>query len=284
MTVRLANARGRASLIVGDRLIDVERASRGKFGADPMAALADWAAFVAWARGVKESPDGAPVNESDLGPPVPRPQKVFGIGMNYREHAKEAGLDIPTSPVVFTKFPSCLVGPRADVILSSGYVDWEVELVAVIGRRGRRIPVGHALDHVAGYTAGQDISDRKLQFADKPPQFSMGKSIDTFGPIGPALVSLDAFADPNDLALRCDVSGEQVQGARTSDMIFSVSELVAFLSSLCTLEPGDLIFTGTPSGVGSTRTPRRYLKPGEVITSAVEGIGTLVNRCVPEPS
>ena len=284
MTVRLANARGRASLIVGDRLIDVERASRGKFGADPMAALADWAAFVAWARGVKESPDGAPVNESDLGPPVPRPQKVFGIGMNYREHAKEAGLDIPTSPVVFTKFPSCLVGPRADVILSSGYVDWEVELVAVIGRRGRRIPVGHALDHIAGYTAGQDISDRKLQFADKPPQFSMGKSIDTFGPIGPALVSLDAFADPNDLALRCDVSGEQVQGARTSDMIFSVSELVAFLSSLCTLEPGDLIFTGTPSGVGSTRTPRRYLKPGEVITSAVEGIGTLVNRCVPEPS
>jgi len=284
MTVHLANARGRASLIVGDRLIDVERASRGKFGADPMAALADWAAFVAWARGVKESPDGAPVNESDLGPPVPRPQKVFGIGMNYREHAKEAGLDIPTSPVVFTKFPSCLVGPRADVILSSGYVDWEVELVAVIGRRGRRIPVGHALDHVAGYTAGQDISDRKLQFADKPPQFSMGKSIDTFGPIGPALVSLDAFADPNDLALRCDVSGEQVQGARTSDMIFSVSELVAFLSSLCTLEPGDLIFTGTPSGVGSTRTPRRYLKPGEVITSTVEGIGTLVNRCVPEPS
>ena len=284
MTVRLANARGRASLIVGDRLIDVERASRGKFGADPMAALADWAAFVAWARGVKESPDGAPVNESDLGPPVPRPQKVFGIGMNYREHAKEAGLDIPTSPVVFTKFPSCLVGPRADVILSSGYVDWEVELVAVIGRRGRRIPVGHALDHIAGYTAGQDISDRKLQFADKPPQFSMGKSIDTFGPIGPALVSLDAFADPSDLALRCDVSGEQVQGARTSDMIFSVSELVAFLSSLCTLEPGDLIFTGTPSGVGSTRTPRRYLKPGEVITSTVEGIGTLVNRCVPEPS
>jgi len=284
MTVRLANARGRASLIVGDRLIDVERASRGKFGADPMAALADWAAFVAWARGVKESPDGAPVNESDLGPPVPRPQKVFGIGMNYREHAKEAGLDIPTSPVVFTKFPSCLVGPRADVILSSGYVDWEVELVAVIGRRGRRIPVGHALDHIAGYTAGQDISDRKLQFADKPPQFSMGKSIDTFGPIGPALVSLDAFADPSDLALRCDVSGEQVQGARTSDMIFSVSELVAFLSRLCTLEPGDLIFTGTPSGVGSTRTPRRYLKPGEVITSTVEGIGTLVNRCVPEPS
>ena len=284
MTVRLANARGRASLVVGDRLIDVERVSQGKFGADPMAALADWAAFAAWARGVKAPADGAPVNEIDLGPPVPRPQKVFGIGMNYREHAKEAGLDIPSSPVVFTKFPSCLVGPRADVILSSGYVDWEVELVAVIGRRGRRIPVAHALDHIAGYTAGQDISDRKLQFTDKPPQFSMGKSIDTFGPIGPALVSLDAFTDPNDLALRCDVSGEQVQGARTSDMIFSVSELVAFLSSLCTLEPGDLIFTGTPSGVGSTRTPRRYLKPGEVITSTVEGIGTLVNRCVPEPS
>ena len=185
--------------------------------------------------------------------------------------------------MVFTKFPNCLVGPRADVELSSDFVDWEVELVVVIGRGGRRIPQSRAFEHVAGYCVGQDISDRRIQLTDKPPQFSMGKSIDTFGPIGPALVSIDAFADPNNLALTCDVAGERMQDARTSDLIFSVPELIAFLSSMCTLEPGDLIFTGTPSGVGSTRNPRRYLKPGEEIVSTIEHVGTLVNRCV-EPA
>jgi 2-keto-4-pentenoate hydratase/2-oxohepta-3-ene-1,7-dioic acid hydratase in catechol pathway len=215
---------------------------------------------------------------------VPRPAKVFAIGMNYREHAKEAGLEIPKSPVVFTKFPNCLVGPRADVELSSDFVDWEVELVVVIGRGGRRIAESKAFEHVAGYCVGQDISDRRIQFSDKPPQFSMGKSIDTFGPIGPALVSVDGVGQPNDLALTCDVAGERMQDARTSDMIFSVAELIAFLSSMCTLEPGDLIFTGTPSGVGSTRNPRRYLKAGEEIVSTIEHLGTLVNRCVPAPA
>jgi len=155
-----------------------------------------------------------------------------------------------------------------------------VELVVVIGRRGKNITECDALAHVAGYCVGQDISDRRLQFADKPPQFSMGKSLDTFGPLGPALVSLDEVRDPNDLALTCDVGGERMQDARTSDMIFGVPALIAFLSSLCTLEPGDLIFTGTPSGVGSTRTPRRYLAAGEEIVSTIEGLGTLRNRCV----
>ena len=282
MSIRLANASGRTSLLLGSHVVDVERASGGRFGSDPMSAIASWDAFRDWASGVRDGDATGSVDEATLGPPVPRPQKVFGIGMNYREHAKEAGLDIPAAPVVFTKFPSCLVGPRADVVLSSDYVDWEVELVVVIGRRGRRIPAARVAEHVAGYTVGQDISDRKLQFADRPPQFSMGKSIDTFGPTGPALVTLDAVRNPDDLELTCDVSGERVQGARTSDMIFSVAELVVFLSGLCTLEPGDLIFTGTPAGVGSTRTPRRYLKPGEVITSTIEALGTLVNRCVTE--
>src|SRR6185369_10773627 len=152
----------------------------------------------------------------------------------------------PGSPVVFTKFPNCLVGPRANVELSSDFVDWEVELVVVIGRGGRRISENQALSYVAGCCVGQDISDRKIQFRDKPPQFSMGKSIDTFGPIGPWLTSIDAIKNPDDLALTCDVGGERMQSARTSDMIFSVSQLIAFLSSSCTLEPGDLIFTGTP--------------------------------------
>jgi len=284
MSVRLANMKGRASVVLGERLVDVEQASRGRFTADPMAVIQQWDAFASWAVGLRPGDAQAALREADLGPPVPRPAKVFAIGMNYREHAKEAGLDIPQTPVVFTKFPNCLVGPRAEVVLSGAFVDWEVELVVVIGRGGRRIPEQRAFDHVAGYCVGQDISDRRLQFADRPPQFSMGKSIDTFGPIGPALVSIDSFPDPNDLALTCDVSGERMQDARTSDLIFSVPALIAFLSSLCTLEPGDLIFTGTPSGVGSTRDPRRYLKEGEEIVSTVEHIGTLVNRCVGAPA
>ena len=190
-------------------------------------------------------------------------------------------MELPKAPMVFTKFPSCLVGPRADVVLSSDFVDWEAELVVVIGRRAVRVPEGRALDHIAGYAVGQDISDRRLQFSDKPPQFSLGKSLDTFGPFGPAVVSLDTVANPNDLAITCDVSGERMQDARTSDMVFSVPELIAYLSSKCPLEPGDIIFTGTPAGVGSTRTPRRYLQAGEEIVSTIEGVGTLRNRCVP---
>jgi 2-keto-4-pentenoate hydratase/2-oxohepta-3-ene-1,7-dioic acid hydratase in catechol pathway len=205
---------------------------------------------------------------------------VFAIGLNYRGHAAEAGLEVPKTPMVFTKFRTCLVGPRADVVLSSAWVDWEIELVVVMGRAGRRIPAERALEHVAGYCVGQDISDRRLQFADKPPQFSLGKSLDTFGPFGPAIVSLDAVRDPNDLHLTCDVSGERMQDARTSDMIFPVPELIAFLSARLPLEPGDLIFTGTPAGVGSTRSPRRYLREGDEIRSTIEGLGTLVNRCV----
>lgn len=280
MSIRLVNAKGRAALGRGGDSIDVERASRGKFSADPMDAIRRWDSFCDWARGLGAGEAAEKVDETALGPPVPRPAKVFGIGMNYREHAKEAGLEIPKTPVVFTKFPNCLTGPRADVVLTSQWVDWEVELVVVIGRGGRRIAESRALEHVAGYSVGQDISDRRMQFADKPPQFSLGKSADTFGPLGPALVSLDSLSDPNDLGLTCDVAGERMQDARTSDMIFSVAELVAFLSKVCTLEPGDLFFTGTPSGVGSTRDPRRYLKAGEEIVSTIEGIGTLVNRTV----
>lgn len=278
--MRFANVKGRASLLVGDGVVDVEQASGGRFGADSMIAIRQWDAFRSWAQGVAGTGAEPVLHEADLGPPVPRPSKVFGIGMNYREHAREAGLDIPSSPVVFTKFPNCLSGARADIPLGSDFVDWEVELVVVIGHRGRRIPAAAAMEHVAGYCVGQDISDRKMQFADRPPQFSMGKSADGYGPVGPAIVSLDTFANPDDLAISCSISGESVQAARTSDMIFSVAELIAFLSGVCTLEPGDLIFTGTPAGVGSTRDPRRYLKVGEVIESTIEGIGTLVNRCV----
>lgn len=283
MAVRFVNVNGRAGLQFGNRVADIEQVSGGKFSADPMAVIQNWDGFVSWAAGVNEGAAVAALDEAKLAAPVPRPWKVFGVGMNYRAHAVEAGMDIPGSPLIFTKFPNCICGPLADVELSSHYVDWEVELVVVIGRRGRAIPEAKAFDYVAGYTVGQDVSDRKVQFTDKPPQFSMGKSFDSFGPIGPALVTLDtidAVADRDDLALSCAVSGETMQAARTSDMIFSVAQLVAFLSQRCTLEPGDLIFTGTPAGVGSTRDPRRYLKPGEEIVSTIEALGSLRNRCV----
>jgi 2-keto-4-pentenoate hydratase/2-oxohepta-3-ene-1,7-dioic acid hydratase in catechol pathway len=284
MPIRLATVAGRAALLTGKSATDVARASGGRFSSDPMDVLRDWDAFADWAAEITEATATAPCAERDLGPPVPRPSKVFGIGMNYRDHAEEAKLEIPKSPVVFTKFPNCISGPFADVELFSDRVDWEVELVVVIGRRGRRIAEKDALAHVAGYTVGQDVSDRRMQFADKPPQFSMGKSLDGYGPIGPALVSLDAFASPNDLALTCDVAGERMQSGRTGDMIFPVAALVAYLSKWCTLEPGDLIFTGTPAGVGSTRDPRRYLAAGEEVVSTIEGIGTMRNRCVAAPS
>jgi 2-keto-4-pentenoate hydratase/2-oxohepta-3-ene-1,7-dioic acid hydratase in catechol pathway len=280
MSIRLANVGGRAALLVGNGMIDVARVSDGRFSSDPMAALADWEVFAAWARERGAADVTTAFAATDLGPPVPRPSKVFGIGMNYRDHAAEAKLEIPRAPVVFTKFPNCISAPHADVPLYSDRVDWEVELVVVIGRGGRRIAEQDALAHVAGFTVGQDVSDRRMQFADKPPQFSLGKSLDGYGPIGPAVVSLDAFRDPNDLALTCDVAGERMQDGRTGDMIFGVAALIAFLSRWCTLTPGDLIFTGTPAGVGSTREPRRYLRPGEEIVSAIESIGTMRNRCV----
>jgi 2-keto-4-pentenoate hydratase/2-oxohepta-3-ene-1,7-dioic acid hydratase in catechol pathway len=278
MGLRLANSRGRAVLIRGERVVDLARRSDGRFSADPMDAVARFEEVAAFAASIDPEDGDEPLDDSTLGPCVPRPQKVFGIGLNYRDHAAEAGLDIPESPMVFTKFPSCLVGPRADVVLTSNRVDWEVELVVVIGRAGSGIAEADALDAVAGYCVGQDISDRRMQFSDRPPQFSLGKSADTFGPIGPAIVSLDSFDDPIDLGLSCDVAGERMQEGRTRDMIFAVPELIAYLARHCTLMPGDLIFTGTPAGVGSVR--QRYLGAGDEIRSTIEGIGTLVNRCV----
>jgi len=254
--------------------------SNGRFPAGPMDALAMWSALAEWGGGLADGRFDEAVERAQFDPPVPRPAKVFAIGLNYRSHATEAGLEVPTAPMVFTKFPNCLAGPHARVRLSSSYVDYEAELVVVIGQKARNVTAARALDIVAGYAAGQDISDRKLQFSDKPPQFSLGKSIDSFGPLGPEVVSLDGIPDPNDLEIVCTVNDERLQHARTTDMVFSAPELVAYLSRFCTLEPGDLIFTGTPAGVGSVRNPRRYLKPGDVIGTNIEHVGALVNVCV----
>jgi 2,4-diketo-3-deoxy-L-fuconate hydrolase len=245
-----------------------------------MEALGRWDAFSDWARAQEVSEADPDLDPVRLGPCVARPRQVLGIGLNNPDHAREAGRAKPQTPHVFTNFPTCLSGPYSEILLTSDRVDWEVELVVVMGRRAHGVAPERALDFVAGYCVGQDISDRRLQFSDRPAQFSLGKSATGYGPIGPEVVSLDALEDPGALVLSCEVGGERMQEGHTQDMIFSVPELVAYLSRYCTLEPGDLIFTGTPAGVGSVRSPRRYLAPGDVITSEIEGLGGLVNRCV----
>jgi 2-keto-4-pentenoate hydratase/2-oxohepta-3-ene-1,7-dioic acid hydratase in catechol pathway len=245
-----------------------------------MSTSAVWNEIRSWLRDVSATERDPLIEAAHLGPPVPNPSQVFAIGLNYKDHAEEAGLPLPSLPMVFTKFPSCLVGPQAEVPLTSDRVDWEVEQVVVIGREADRIEASRAWDFVAGFCAGQDISDRRLQFSDKPAQFSLGKSARAFGPLGPALVSLDEFEDRDAMRLRCWVDGVSMQDSTTANLIFPVSELIAYISRYCVLRPGDLIFTGTPAGVGSVREPRRYLAVGETIESEIEGIGRLSNRCV----
>ena len=279
--MRVGNLAGRLVLITGHTAVDVEKASYGEFGTDAQAVYARWDEFLAWARTADLS-GGDPFDPRDLGSPAPAPRQVLAIGLNYRAHAAESGLPEPDGePPVFTKFPSCIVGPHGDITLPpDGHTDWEVELVVIIGRRAYQVHLNDALSYVAGYAVGQDVSERKLQMAAKPPQFSMGKSLPGFGPIGPWLVTLDEFDDPNDLELGCAIDGEQVQLGRTSDLIFSVPTLVSKLSHTLPLLPGDVIFTGTPSGVGLGRTPQRFLADGEELVTHIEGIGELRHRFV----
>jgi 2,4-didehydro-3-deoxy-L-rhamnonate hydrolase len=276
--IELCNIHGRASLHSEGRVIDIERRSRGQFGSDVMQLLAHWEAFSAWAKEQRPEAADAALDRSALGPCVPDPRQVFGIGLNYRDHAKEANLPEPKKPMVFTKFPSCLSGAQAAVPLTSDTVDWEVELVVVIGRRATAVALADALSYVAGYCVGQDISDRRLQMSDMPPQFSLGKSAPGFGPVGPWLVGREAV-DASQVELTCDINGQRMQTGNTRDMVFGVPELISYISARCTLLPGDLIFTGTPAGVGSTRNPRVYLKPGDVVRSEIAGLGVLENRC-----
>lgn len=282
--MRIANLSGRLVVVTGDpgREVahDVEKNSGGRFGADPQAVYEAWGSFAEWAAGERWRDDGVPVSPADLGSPAPSPRQVLAIGLNYRDHAAESGFAVPVGePPVFTKFPSCITGPRGDIALpEGGHTDWEVELVVVIGRRAERVGAGEALSYVAGYAVGQDISERILQMAATPPQFSLGKSLPGFGPIGPWLVTLDELADPGDLELGCAINGEQVQLSRTSSLIFPVPALIEKLSAAMPLLPGDVIFTGTPSGVGLGRTPQRWLAPGDELVSYIEGIGELRHR------
>jgi 2,4-diketo-3-deoxy-L-fuconate hydrolase len=276
--MKLANLNGRAALITDDGAIDLATASDGRFGPDVQALYGEWPALTAWAAGAN-LPAATPYAETDLGAPVPEPRQVFAIGLNYRSHAEESGMAVPEVPATFTKFPASLTGPFADVELAGATVDWEVELVVVIGTRADRVAEADAWSHVAGLTVGQDISERTVQFA-AGGQFSLGKSYRGFGPMGPWLVTLDEVTDPDDLGLGCSIDGTTVQDARTSDLIFSVPRLIAELSAVLPLLPGDIIFTGTPAGVGVTAKPPRFLQVGETVETWIQGIGTIRNRFV----
>ena len=276
---RLGSHGGRAVLVTDEVVADLAELADDPSLADPMVAVARSEELHRLQAAIDPGTSSCrPIGDVEFDVPVPRPQKVFGIGLNYRAHAAETGAELPPSPLTFTKFPSCLNSATGEIELSGDTVDWEVELVVVIGRGGHGIPATTVWDHVAGLTLGQDISDRTVQRAGNPPQFSLGKSFDGYGPLGPVVVSPDGFDDPDDVGLWCDVSGERMQDSRTGDLIFSVPALVAHLSSICTLVPGDLIFTGTPSGVGAAR--GRFLRPGDVVVSGAEAIGELRNPCV----
>lgn len=286
--MRIGNVRGRAVLLVEDGLgIDVAEASSNQFGPAVTDLYPVWSDFAAWAgdaRAAAAVTSRVEFAASDLQAPSPEPRQIFAVGLNYLDHALEAGFAVPTEPAVFTKFVSSITGPETVVTLPNDQVDWEVELVAVIGRGGRDIPIESAWDHIAGLTVGQDLSERRLQMVGAVPQFSLAKSYEGFSPTGPYLVTPDELADPADLELSCTVNGEEVQKSRTSQLVFPIDALIAKLSAVTMLYPGDVIFTGTPSGVGVARDPRRFLAAGDVLVSTIEGIGEIRQTLVAKES
>ncbi len=286
--MKLATIGGRFVLVDDRGAVDVETASGGEFSADPQAVFDRWEGFTGWvaanASAIASSP-ARDVDETELGAPVPRPRQVFGIGLNYRDHAAESGMALPEGhPVVFAKFVSSIVGPNAEVELPSESVDFEAELVLVIGRRAHRVEVADGWSHVAGLTVGQDLSERRVQFRGPSPQFSLGKSYPGFSPIGPFLVTSDELVDRDAVTLGCILNGRQMQQGRTDDFVFTVPELIASLSEVVTLLPGDLIFTGTPAGIGWARDPKVLLRPGDRLITHAEGIGELITTFTAAPA
>jgi len=274
--MRLFNLAGRLSTFVDGAVVDVASASDNRFSADPQLMFEDWQGLTKWgeasnARGAGE------VDVQQLHAPVPLPPQVFAIGLNYKAHAEEGVFSVPDEPTVFTKWPSCIVGPSHVVELPVD-TDWEIELVVVISRRAHRVDAADATSHIAGFTIGQDLSDRVLQRQGPAPQWSLGKSRYGYGPTGPWLVTLDEFDNPHDLAIHSTLAGETLQTSRTSMLIFDIPFVIEYLSALCPLLPGDLIFTGTPEGVGYARKPPRFLKAGDELISTIEGIGDLVTH------
>ena len=219
-----------------------------------------------------------PLSGLRLQVPIPRPEKIICVGLNYRDHAAESGQAVPDEPILFAKYNTSLLAPGAPIRLprvAPDQVDYEAELAVVIGAAANRVSVARALEHVAGYTCANDVSARDLQ--TRGGQWLRGKAVDTFLPLGPWLVTADEIAAPQELPIRCVVNGHVVQDSNTSQMVFGLAELVSFISQSITLVPGDIICTGTPSGVGFGRKPPRYLRPGDQVTVSIGGIGELTN-------
>ncbi|WP_338053054.1 fumarylacetoacetate hydrolase family protein [Pseudonocardia broussonetiae] len=263
-------------------VIDLATASGGRFGPDPRDVFDAWDEVVRWhaTADVDYPAHGDGVELAELDAPSPAPRQVFAIGLNYRDHVVESGLTLPEAPTVFTKFVGSFAGPVGDLVLAGETVDWEAELVVVIGRAARDVAIEDAWSHVAGLTVGQDFSERTVQLAGPAPQFSLGKSFAGFAPQGPWLVTPDELADRDRIPIACTVNGRTVQSSSTGQLVFSVPALVAHLSSVLELFPGDVIFTGTPAGVGGARKPPWFLAEGDVVETTIGGIGSLRQVCV----
>lgn len=217
-------------------------------------------------------------------PPIPDPQKIVCLGLNYADHAKEGGVPVPKDPVLFSKYATALIGHEDAIVLPlvSKEVDYEAELVIVVGKRGRHLTADEAMEYVAGYTIGHDVSARDWQLKKDGKQWMVGKTFDTFAPTGPVLVTADEVPDPHSLGIRLRRNGETMQNSNTKQMIFSVGAILAYLSQVFTLEAGDLVFTGTPPGVGFARQPPVFLQAGDIVEVEIDGLGVLRNRVVQE--
>jgi 2,4-diketo-3-deoxy-L-fuconate hydrolase len=283
--MRIANLAGRATIVTDQGLIDVAKSSNGAFSASidksiqQLDKIQTW--FNAASPAITESTMPQDLyGDARLGPIVANPQQIFGVGLNYRQHATEMNLILPSSPMIFTKFASSLCGPNEELPIPSDTTDFEAELVIVIGEKVRNIALGDAHSVIAGYCVGQDYSERTLQMAGPSAQFSLGKSFRNFAPVGPWLTSADEVADPNSLRIRCSVNGVEHQDSNTDDMVFNVAEIVSYLSTIVELRPGDLIFTGSPHGVGQGQTPPTFLQPGDRIITEIERLGRIENLAV----
>ncbi|HEX2699886.1 MAG TPA: fumarylacetoacetate hydrolase family protein [Acidimicrobiales bacterium] len=281
--MRFVNAGGRSALLVDGTVHDLNRISGGRIPAAPMDVVVDHWSDALEAHATGSFDGGQRVEDVHLGPPVPSPRSVYAVGLNYRRHAEETGTAIGAIPPVFTKFPSSINGPYDPIVLPAGEgtTDWEAELAFVIGHGGRHLTAATGLDAVRGFMVAQDVSERFVQQA-AGHQYSLGKSFDSFCPIGPAIVTVDELDDPLDLRIRCYVNGELMQDESTADMIVDVPHLVELLSAVMTLTAGDVCLTGTPAGVGTARTPQRYLRPGDVVETEISGVGAMRNPCVAE--
>ncbi len=268
----------RAGIVIDDKVVDLGPAGYS----DTLSFLADGDKAIAAAGALEPAGDAPALSDVKLHAPVPKPDKFICIGLNYRDHAIESGMGIPELPTVFTKYPNAICGHGDDIVLPavSDQVDYEAELAFVIGKRCHKVKKEDWLDVVFGYTMVHDVSARDYQLATS--QWTIGKTFDTFGPMGPAIVSKDEIADPHDLRIRLDLNGRTLQDSNTKQLVFDIPYLVEYLSTVMTLEPGDVVSTGTPPGVGFARKPPIFMKPGDEAVVKIEGLGELRNRCVAE--